>query len=261
MSKKYAIGDVHNNFKGLKQVLERSPIQEGDTLIFLGDLVDGHNQAFEVIEYILGLEKIYNVILIKGNHDDYFKRWIDTGDNPVNWQHGQLATAISYMEHVGVKDGYEKTYSGYKVKLTPYDIPQTHINLFDRQINYYKDEENNLFVHGGFNRHLLLEQQMPHVFYWDRDLWHSALSFSTIKPTKGISNVKFKITEPVKDIFIGHTTTEFWDTDSYMKAVQIYNIDCGGGWHGRICMINVETKEAWYSDRAEILYPDFIGRT
>jgi serine/threonine protein phosphatase 1 len=45
------IGDIHGNYKGLLQCLERCQFDnENDTLISVGDVVDGHSQSFEVVE-------------------------------------------------------------------------------------------------------------------------------------------------------------------------------------------------------------------
>ena len=63
------------------------------------------------------------------------------------------------------------------------------------------------------------------------------------------------------EIFIGHTTTMFWKTVDYMKAANIYNLDTGAGWFGRLCMLNINTKEAYYSDLTKDLYPEYKGRS
>jgi len=36
-----AIGDIHGGLKALKQLIERIEITQSDTLIFVGDYVDG----------------------------------------------------------------------------------------------------------------------------------------------------------------------------------------------------------------------------
>ena len=42
----YAIGDIHGNYRGLMQALERSGIdREKDELIVLGDVVDGYPEV------------------------------------------------------------------------------------------------------------------------------------------------------------------------------------------------------------------------
>lgn len=45
------IGDIHGGFKALKQVLERALVSTSDTLIFLGDYVDGWSESPEVIDF------------------------------------------------------------------------------------------------------------------------------------------------------------------------------------------------------------------
>ena len=65
--KRYVVGDIHGNYKALKQVLKRSKFDyEKDELIIIGDVVDGYNCSFEVVEELL---KIKNRIFIIGNHD------------------------------------------------------------------------------------------------------------------------------------------------------------------------------------------------
>ncbi|MET0786893.1 MAG: metallophosphoesterase, partial [Paenisporosarcina sp.] len=62
----FALGDVHGNYKGLMQCLKRSGFNnEKDTLIQLGDVVDGFSESFECVEELL---KIKNLISIRGNH-------------------------------------------------------------------------------------------------------------------------------------------------------------------------------------------------
>src|SRR5690606_29906604 len=213
----------------LKQIFERTPLKEGDTIISLGDLVDGLYESYEVLDYLAHCNKIYNMIYVKGNHDEVFEDWIDTGVNKWNWHQGQLATAKSYMKTLGIEDGVTTKVNGWIVKLNPGDIPQSHINIFKSQVPYYKDEKNNLFIHGGFNRHFLLREQLPYVFYWDRDLWSQALSWKSMSKNELNEQLTFKIKEDFNEIFIGHTTTMFWKTVDYMKAANIYNLDTGAG--------------------------------
>ena len=45
MKRILCIGDIHGNYKGLMQCLQRSNFDyQNDTLISLGDVVDGHSQ-------------------------------------------------------------------------------------------------------------------------------------------------------------------------------------------------------------------------
>lgn len=230
-------------------------------MISLGDVVDRHCDSFEVVEELL---KIKNLIAIKGNHDDWFDQWIKTGINPANWGQGQLATGLSYLSKTGknMLGGFyipDLDHGGLVPKLKVSDIPEKHIDFFENQLHYYLDAKNRLFVHGGFNRHYSLEEQGD-ILWWDRDLWSQALSWESMSSGMLDRKPKFKMQGDFEEVFIGHTSTQFWDTDSFMKAANIYNIDCGGGWFGKICILDVDTKEAWYSDPAKELYPEFKGR-
>ena len=51
MSKTFVVGDIHGAHIALEQCLERSGFNnEEDTLIQLGDVVDGWSESFEAVE-------------------------------------------------------------------------------------------------------------------------------------------------------------------------------------------------------------------
>lgn len=269
MSNTFVIGDIHGNYKALLQCLEQSKFNyEEDTLIQLGDVADGYSQVYECVEELL---KIKNLITIKGNHDDWFLDWLKYSMHPQRWLQGGFGTLKSYCDYAD--KSYISRNDGYLTKLLPEDIPESHINFFKQQHNYYIDEKNRLFVHGGFNRHLgIKEQQIPYIYYWDRDLWNSALSYEAMSEESKSKN-KFKTKDNFSEIYIGHTQTTNWtedDPDSkggirrithYMKAANIYNCDTGAGWNtGRLCMMNIDTKEAFYSDLGMNLYLNEQGK-
>lgn len=78
MSKTFFTTDTHGNYLGFKQALERSNFDyENDLLIHGGDICDGHNQTFQVVEELL---KIKNKVLIKGNHCEVWLNWINTNN-------------------------------------------------------------------------------------------------------------------------------------------------------------------------------------
>jgi serine/threonine protein phosphatase 1 len=261
--RRFVIGDIHGNYNGLMQCLQRSGFDyKNDELISLGDVVDGHSQSFEVVDELL---KIKNLIPIKGNHDDWFLQWINTGINPTTWKQGQRATGESYLSHSRPNEPW------FSIKETPgggkhcvetiktNDIPDNHVNFFENQLPYYIDNENRLFVHGGFNRHYSLEEQGD-ILWWDRDLWSQALSWESMGSVETIGKPAFKMHTNFDEIFIGHTSTQFWGKDVPMKAANIWNLDTGGGWFGKVTIMDIDTKEYFQSDDGKSLYPDFTGR-
>ena len=262
MEKTYVIGDIHGNYKGLMQCLERSKFDYSkDILISLGDVVDGHSQSFEVVAELL---KIKNLIPVRGNHDDWFNTWIETGFNPTSWQQGQKATGLSYLEHSRPGAQWLKAneyLSGWTENIQSGDIPDNHINFFVNQVPYFISHHNKLFIHGGFNRHYRLDEQLHNEFWWNRELWTQALSFQAMISNKEFTVMpKFNMVEEFDEIFIGHTTTQMWNTTEPMHAANIWNLDTGGGGFGKITIMDIDTHEYWQSDSTSFLYPEFKGR-
>lgn len=260
--KVFVMGDIHGAYKALLQCFERSGFDyENDTLIQVGDVADGWSEVYECVEELL---KVKNLIALKGNHDDWFNDFIVHGIHPVSWSQGGFGTAISYLRQIDKEDLIQPKMTGFVTALNPDDIPPTHQRFFRNQHLYYIDDKNRCFVHGGFNRHMKFRGQLAYTYYWDRDLWFSALSFNATEKSLVMKDDefggKFKMKDKFLEVFIGHTDTNNWKTDSYMKAANIYNLDCGAGWSGRLCMMNVDTKEAFYSDNVQKLYPNEKGR-
>lgn len=248
--KRFAIGDIHGNHKALLQCLERGKFdKENDLLIQLGDVADGWHEVYECVEELLSIK---NTIFIKGNHDQWFLEWMQKGVHPDNWTQGGEGTLRSYCNKLGYKYTGSSSF-GFRSPLSLLDIPENHRNFWKNQLPYYKDEEDNLFIHGGFNRHYPLNEHLPHIFWWDRDLFSAALSSKDVKHP-----LKFK--EKFKNIFIGHTQTTYWKTNKPIFADIVINIDTGAGWGDKLTIMDVDTKEYWQSDMANDLYPRETGR-
>lgn len=250
MGRTLVCGDIHGGYLALKQVIERAKVTKEDTLVFLGDYVDGYSQSYEVVEELMRLNNTNKCIFILGNHDEWMLQLLQHGQHGSNWHQGAEATKQSYIDNVG-----------------DLNLPESHKNFFYSLINYYKDENNNIFVHGGFNRHFLLnEQTVPYIYYWDRDLWMQALSSKNLKDIEddvlplNRKVVKFNIKEPCKEIFIGHTTTLMWKIDKPMNASNVWNLDTGCGFNGKLSLMDVDTKEVFQSDNLRELYPNESGR-
>ena len=92
------IGDIHGGLRALHQIMERARVNKNDTLIFLGDYVDGWSQSPQVIDFLINLQKEQNCICIRGNHDDLLLEWMDENkDNALWYQHGGEATVTAYQ--------------------------------------------------------------------------------------------------------------------------------------------------------------------
>lgn len=242
MSKRtFVIGDIHGGYKALKQLLAKVELTAEDTLILLGDLVDGWSESYEVVEFLIEIEQTNSCIFIKGNHDLYCEYWLATGETNENWQqHGGMATI-----------------SGYKDKSE--DDKQRHISFFRRMKYYHIDEQNRLFVHAGFTSlHGPEKEQSESNFIWDRTLLELALATDDRLP---INSPRYpKRLKHFYEIYIGHTPTQNYGSEQPIHATNLYDIDTGAAFKGRLTAMEIDTKELWQSEPVYLLYPKEKGR-
>lgn len=230
MSKTYCIGDIHGSYKGLKQALERCNFdKQKDTLICIGDVADGWPEVSECIEELL---TIMNLMPIMGNHDFWLRNYLEFGDHPPIWlMQGGQASFESYVRNPELKTKHLEMY-------------------FPKCSFYYIDENHNAYVHGGYTSKSGLGDDTPDTYTWDRSLWEKASSSAS-----GRSSLK--MTKMYNKVFIGHTSI---GNTTPQKKCNVWNLDTGGGWEGKITIMNVENEEFWQSDKCSDLYPDKAGR-
>lgn len=241
MARTYVIGDIHGALKALKQVLEKIDPQKEDLLIFLGDYVDGWSESAAVISYLIELEQQYRCIFIKGNHDAWCEDWLKGDPANNTWlQHGGKSTVESY-------------------KTVPGQQKQGHLDFFRRMQNYYVDEQNRLFIHAGFSSmHGPDHEHYASNYSWDRTLWEMALTMDNrIKKDSKLYPKRLLL---YSEIYIGHTPTLNYDTDTPMKACNVWNLDTGAAFYGRLSAMDIDTQIFIQSDVVQTLYPAEKGR-
>jgi len=237
-TRRFVMGDIHGEADKLKAALKAVNFDyENDELIQLGDIVDRGLQSYECVEELLKIKKL---ISIKGNHDVCFYDSIRTGRANILFNQGGKQTLQSYIRNCDPDKEISIKLSEYSTDFDYDNYPITHINFFANQKNYYLDQENNFFVHGGFDRHKLVEEESdPEVFYWDRDLFLAAKSYASMKN----NNYPFKMKNNFKEVFIGHTPTTYFEETKPINAANIWNLDTGCGKGGLLTIMNVKTKE------------------
>jgi serine/threonine protein phosphatase 1 len=241
MSKTYVIGDIHGGLKALKQVLLRASLQPEDSLIFLGDYVDGWSESPQVVDFLINLEQQQNCVFIRGNHDELLLNYLKTNDYNQEWfKHGGQSTIDAY-------------------NLVSESTLKKHIDFLENLTDYYLDESNRLFIHAGFtNLNGIAFEYYPRFFYWDRTLWETALSLNPqIKKDSPFYPKRLTI---YSEIYIGHTpTTRINETVPVNKAC-VWNIDTGAAFNGPLTILDIETKAFFQSDTLPSLYPNENGR-
>jgi serine/threonine protein phosphatase 1 len=238
------IGDIHGGLHALRQIIDRANVTKSDTLIFLGDYVDGWSQSPQVIDFLIELGSTQNCIFIRGNHDELVLDWLTNNNKNIDegmwYKHGGEATVLAY-ENVSN------------------ETKNRHIEFLQSLQNYYLDEYKRLFVHAGFtNMNGVIYEFFPKLFYWDRTLWETALALDKTMKTDDIYFPK-RFTH-YKEIYIGHTpVTRIGKTIPVQKA-NVWNIDTGAAFKGPLTIMDVDTKKYWQSEPLPSLYPFEKGR-
>ena len=241
MKRTLVIGDIHGGLRALKQVLEKACVTANDTLIFLGDYVDGWSESPQVLDLLIELGKNQPCFFIRGNHDELALHWLQKNhDNPLWYEHGGGATVLAYS----------------KVDET---TKQKHIDFLLNLVNYHLDSKNRLFVHAGFtSMNGVTHEHFHKMFYWERTLWETALALDKSMKKNDIFYPK-RLTL-YNEIYIGHTPVTKIGKTIPIQMANVWNVDTGAAFLGPLTILDIDTKEFWQSNPLPELYPDEKGR-
>ncbi len=225
----FVVGDIHGTHKALVQCLKRSKFDHvQDRLISLGDVCDGYPEVKECFDELL---KIKNLDLILGNHDFWAREWAMRG----------------IQEEIWLSQGGENTIASYGGKA----MAPAHAGLLNNALPWLA-LDNNLFVHGGVDPAQPLSEQSLETLIWDRNLINDAWK----RHLRGEDHRYARFTE----IFLGHTPTQLFNFSEPLKVCNIWDMDTGAGWAGKLTIMDVQTKEYWQSDSVQELYPGAVPR-
>lgn len=262
------MGDIHGGYKAMLQVLKRANFDKNtDLLIQLGDVSDGWPETVECVGYLLTLP---NLISITGNHDVWTYEYLNFGtEATMHVNQGGKATIESYKNAMLNDEEYRK-----------------HVKFFRNQSPFYIDDENRGFVHGGFQSRLGLgHDPFRSNYWWDRDLITLANMMHKDYIAENL-DIDLDIDGPShatrflkhKEIYIGHTATTMYKNKPHlpewsdsnqpksgniiipMNRCNIWNLDTGAGFSGKLSVMDIDTKEYWQSDFVSDLYPNSKGR-
>ncbi len=238
--KTFAIGDIHGAHKALIQCINKSNIdKEEDTLIFVGDIVDGWHEVPECVDTLLEFK---NLIIIRGNHDQWFMDWVKSGELNFMW----------------FEQGGKATYERYKGEG---ELIKRHMKeYFNKTKIYHVDiERNYAFMHGGFDWHKLLSENSDSDIMWDRHMVETAQTWKYEKYNAQKKLFRFK---EFDKIFVGHTSTQYSFDRRYQSSTlpallaNLVNLDTGAGWDGKLTIMDIDTLDYWQSDLVKNIYPD-----
>jgi Icc-related predicted phosphoesterase len=139
------IGDVHGCLEELKELINKIELSRTDNLFFIGDLIDKGPDSVGVVKYVFELSKLYSTLLILGNHEEKFLRYL------YNKEHNPKALR--------------------EMKITP-DFENLAINLNSEEIEFLKQsyytytikELNLLLLHGGITGNCSINFNINHQY-------------------------------------------------------------------------------------------------
>ncbi|NQY11626.1 MAG: serine/threonine protein phosphatase [Flavobacteriales bacterium] len=195
----------------------------------------------ELIKTLIRMDSEYKCDFIYGNHDAWCRDWLDNGEVNRVWQlHGGKSTLKSY-ESVSEEE------------------KDQHLLFFTKMQNYIIDDQNRLFIHAGFSSmHGPDKEDYSTNYRWDRTLWEMAMAVhGNVDSHDEVFPKRFKL---FKEIYIGHTPTTEWNVSTPWNRVNLWNVDTGTAFKGKLSIMDINTKEFWQSDNLYELYPNENGR-
>lgn len=241
MSNTFVIGDIHGGLKALQQVINRANVSTNDQLIFLGDYVDGWSETPAVLDFLIDLSATYSCVFMQGNHEEMLLKWLKKEDDDELWRfHGVEVTVQAYQN-------------------IPLRTIEKHISFLEKLNEYHIDDKNRLFVHAGFT-HLkgVAFEYFRGMLWWDRTLWETAMA---VDGTLSADSIRYpQRLKLYKEIYVGHTPVIRFGASAPMNFANVWNVDTGAAFTGKLSILNVDTKEYWQSDSLPDLYPAEKGR-
>jgi serine/threonine protein phosphatase 1 len=164
-----------------------------------------------------------------------------------------------WMQPIWTKQGGQATIDSYELDqvkewVAP-NVPKEHKDFLRNAAHAVELEDNRLLVHGGIDWDKPLDEHSINELTWDRELVKRAWTNHPIKGRK-------KGVTTYKEVFVGHTTTEAFEKDLLpLNYCEVWLLDTGAGWSGKLTIMDIDTKEFWQSDLVSELYPDDKGRS
>lgn len=240
MGNTFVIGDIHGSQRALNQLIDKINPNKESRFIFLGDYVDGWSESKQVIDFLIEFKSRYECVFLRGNHDEWCYQWLSKGESPELWlQHGGKETVASYQQITIA----EKS---------------RHIDFF-KNLKPYHIHNENLFIHAGFTSLKGPQaERFESTCYWDRTLWELVLATDIhLTPDQLYYPKRLKL---FKEIYIGHTPTSKVNSEIPLNKMNVWNIDTGAAFKGKLSAIEINTKIVYQTEPVYLLHPNEIGR-
>ncbi|WP_246664412.1 metallophosphoesterase family protein [Tardiphaga sp. P9-11] len=220
----YAIGDIHGRTDLLRLLLAQIESDEAQypstrsIIVFLGDYIDRGPDSRGTIDLLLACARVREVIILKGNHETFIRRFLDAPETLNDWRSlGGLETLVSY----GLRPSLSRSHCDQE-RLSQEllaALPPEHLAFFEALPSSFTCGDF-VFVHAGIRPGIELRKQKEDDLLWIReDFLHHSLPFE-------------------KFVVHGHTPVNVPDVRSNRV-----NIDTGAFATGRLSCVMIEGRE------------------
>ncbi len=149
----FAVGDIHGDVAALERTLAKlPPLDDKDTMIFMGDYVDRGDKSAQVVEFVRTvMPKRFpgKLVCLRGNHEDGWLR-VASGGWPefvIPVANGCLATLRSYRNQ-GCIDGEIPSREELQTMQNGLFLPDDVVNWMNT-LPYWYEDEHAIYVHAG----------------------------------------------------------------------------------------------------------------
>jgi len=156
----YVIGDIHGHLDLLNALLDRLPLKDGDTLIFVGDYIDRGDNSKAVVDRLIKLkkDKRYTTAFLMGNHEQMFIEFLANKQILDGLPPAYLASRTP-AETRAIIGAFLTPYNGTGATLRSYGysfgtypdrirLPKAHIEFY-RDLKLSHQVGDTLIVHAG----------------------------------------------------------------------------------------------------------------
>jgi serine/threonine protein phosphatase 1 len=148
------IGDVHGNINAVLKLLNAIGPGQGDSVYFLGDLIDRGPHSCDVVEFV----RQHGYMSLLGNHEQMLMQAL-----PIHGEDANTAALLQMWLH----SGGNATLSSY----INMDLLLEHVDWM-RALPLYIDLGDIWLAHAGLNPQVSLAEQTSHDLCWIREEFH-----------------------------------------------------------------------------------------
>jgi serine/threonine protein phosphatase 1 len=204
-----AIGDIHGHAKALAALVRLIQPQPSDTLVTLGDYVDGGPDSKGVLDQLIELEGRCHLVPLMGNHEEMMLGAREGRDNLKFW----------------MQFGGDIALNSYGADRTTSLVPWEHW-AFLKRLRLYHESAHHFFVHANYFHNRPFQEQDSQTVLW--------------RPLEGYDLPRRHYSG--KTAIVGHTCRkmrEIFDI-GHLKC-----IDTGCGHGGLLTALDVTSGRLW----------------